>query len=100
MRARQFEFGDGVSISPDGEHGIVYQVANKNGEVGVQVKGRKRLVPYKRLTIVTKAEMLYPPDYDFSVVFDTVENRKARKLMDKGRHIEGNIIYYDEKAIK
>ena len=30
-----------------------------------------------------KAEELYPEDYDFSIIFDTVANRKARHKMEK-----------------
>lgn len=92
--AASFGFGDGVLVYPAREHGIVYAAANGRGEVGVQVKGEKRLVPHKRLKLVTKAEQLYPPDYDFSVVFDSVANRKARKQMEKGHHIAGNVIVH------
>ena len=31
-----------------------------------------------------EAAELYPEDYDFSIVFDTVENRKLRHKMEKG----------------
>ena len=30
-----------------------------------------------------KAGELYPEDYDFSIVFDSVENRKARHQMER-----------------
>ena len=30
-----------------------------------------------------KASELYPEDYDFSIIFDTVENRKIRHNMDR-----------------
>ena len=29
------------------------------------------------------AAELYPPDYDFSILFDTVENRKATRILNK-----------------
>lgn len=92
--AASFGYADSVMVYPGREMGIVYAAANDRGEVGVQVKGEKRLVPHKRLKLVTKAEELYPPDYDFSVVFDTVANRKARKTMGK-RHVAGNVILHD-----
>ena len=92
--AASFDFGDSVLVYPGREPGIVFHAANPKGEVGVQVKGAKRWVAHKRLKLVAKADMLYPPDYDFSVVFDTVENRKARKQMDKGHHIKGNVIVH------
>ena len=34
------------------------------------------------------AEELYPEDYDFSIIFDTVENRKNRHQMER-KHQEG-----------
>lgn len=94
--AASFGFGDSVTVYPKRQAGIVFHTANDKGEIGVQVQGVKQWVPHKRLKLVTKAEMLYPPDYDFSVVFDTVENRKARKQMDKGHHIKGNVIVHEE----
>jgi hypothetical protein len=60
------------------------------GEIGVQVKREKRLVPHKRVKLRISASELYPDDYDFSIVFDTVANRKARHLMGK-RHVENNV---------
>ena len=38
------------------------------------------------------AEKLYPEDYDFSVIFDTIENRKLRHQLDRGKMIEKEII--------
>jgi len=37
-----------------------------------------------RIKFVTPASELYPDDYDFSVIFDTEENRKVRNKIDKG----------------
>lgn len=93
--AASFGFGDSVCISPGREIGIVYREANERGEVGVQVRGEKRLVAHKRLEVLAKADKLYPPDYDFSVVFDTAANRKARKKMEK-RHVAGNVIRHGD----
>ena len=39
-----------------------------------------------------KAEELYPEDYDFSIVFDTVENRKIRHDMSR-KYTEETIVY-------
>ena len=78
-----FQLGDSVEIGPDGELGLVYQPTDAKGMVGVQVKGVKRLVNHKRVKLKTPASELYPPDYDFSIIFDTVENRKARRQMDR-----------------
>ena len=50
---------------------------------------------HKRLKLKVAAEALYPEAYDFSIVFDSVANRKARHLMDK-RHQSGNTIIIEE----
>ena len=78
-----FAMGDSVSISPDGVKGIVYRPADDKGEVIVQVQGKKMALRHTRLTLLIPASELYPPDYDFSIIFDTVENRKANHLMSR-----------------
>ena len=88
-KSQRFNIGDSVIVYPKKDLGIVYQRADNKGEVGVQVKGKKRLVNHKRLKIKVAAAELYPEDYDFSIIFDTVENRKARHLMDR-KHVPGN----------
>ena len=50
----------------------------------VQIQKEKYRINRKRLKLKVKAEELYPEDYDFSILFDTVENRKARHKMSKG----------------
>lgn len=92
-----FSLGDSVFVYPQKEIGLVYARANEKGEVGVQVKGEKRLINHKRLKLNVPASELYPEDYDFSIVFDSVENRKARHVMGK-RHEEGNVIIIKEGA--
>lgn len=86
-----FHRGDSVTVLPDGKIGIVVKPADDRGEVLVQVQKEKFLVSHKRLKLKVAAAELYPEDYDFSIVFDTVENRKARHKMGKG-HQEGLII--------
>ena len=61
----------------------------------MQVQGRKYSVRHSRLKMQAKAADLYPADYDFSILFYTVENRKARHQMDKGKI--GVEAVYDEK---
>lgn len=92
---KRFNIGDSVIVYPQKEIGIVYANANEIGEVGVQIKKEKKLIPHKRLKLNVASQELYPEDYDFSIIFDTVENRKARHLMDK-RHVENNISIIDE----
>ena len=90
-RSLRFAVGDSVTVYPQKEIGIVYARANDMGEIGVQIKGRKRLVNHKRLKLKVAASELYPDDYDFSIVFDSVANRKARHLMSR-KHVKGNIV--------
>ena len=78
-----FTMGDSVSISPEGVKGIVYRGTDDKGEVIVQVQGKKLSVRHTRLKLLVPASELYPPDYDFSIIFDTVENRKADHLMGR-----------------
>lgn len=92
--AAKFCMGDSVLVLPKKEIGIVYQPADKNGDVVVQVQGYKRTVKHNRLVLQVTAAELYPPNYDFSIVFDTAENRKARKQMGK-RHRPDLKITYD-----
>ncbi len=90
-----FGIGDSVIVYPQKEIGIVYAVSNEIGEVGVQVKGVKKLVNHKRIKLYVAASELYPEDYDFSIIFDTVQNRKARRILGK-RHKEGNVAIISE----
>lgn len=86
-----FNRGDSVVVMPDHKIGIVVKAADDHGEVLVQVQKEKILVGHKRLRLKVAATELYPEDYDFSIIFDTVENRKARHKMGK-RHQEGLVI--------
>ena len=79
----KFTIGDSVMVYPDREIGVIYQKANAKGEFGVMIKREKLLINHKRIKLMVSAEELYPEDYDMSIVFDTVENRKARHKMDK-----------------
>ena len=79
----KFTMGDSVIVLPEKEPGIVYKPADEQGDVVVQVKGVKRKVRHTRLVLRVPAAELYPPDYDFSVIFDTVENRKASHILGK-----------------
>ncbi len=95
-RSQRFQIGDSVMIYPQKKIGIVYQLANEKGEVGVQIQKRKELINHKRIQLKAPASMMYPEDYDFSIVFDSVSNRKARHRMDKG-HCPDLEIKYDPK---
>lgn len=91
----KFSMGDSVAVLPGEEIGVVYRPADQNGEVIVQVKGVKRTVKHTRLRLLVPASELYPPDYDFSIIFDTVTNRKARHQMGKRHDANLSITYTD-----
>jgi dsDNA-specific endonuclease/ATPase MutS2 len=93
-RCMRFNVGDSVIVYPQKDIGIVYRTANEKGEVGVQVKKIKLLVNHKRLKLQIPASELYPDNYDFSIIFDSVENRKARRVLDK-RHDPNLVIEFD-----
>ncbi len=94
--AALFQLGDSVMVYPGREIGLVYDPADDKGLVGVQIKGVKSRIPHKRLKRHVAAESMYPEDYDFSIVFDSVENRKARHQMNK-RHRPDLQIQYEEE---
>ncbi len=79
----RFSMGDSVLLLPDKKTAIVYRPADDDGNVVVQLQGRKLTVRHTRLKLLVPASELYPPDYDFSIVFDTVANRKAAHTMDR-----------------
>lgn len=78
-----FGRGDSVVVYPEEKIGIVVKPEDDAGNVLVQIRKEKRLVNQKRLKLKVRAEELYPEDYDFSILFDSVENRKARHKMEK-----------------
>lgn len=80
---QKFERGDSVTILPEKFIGIVVTPDDEKGNVLVQIKGEKITVGKKRLQLKVAAAELYPEDYDFSIIFDTVENRKARHDMER-----------------
>ena len=70
-------------VLPDKKIGIVCEEANEKGVLRVQIAGRKIWINHKRVKLHVSAEELYPEEYDMSIVFDSVENRKKRH--DMGR---------------
>lgn len=90
-----FCIGDSVTVYPQKEVGIIYKTVNQRGELGVQVKGEKQVINHKRLKLITKATELYPDNYDFSIIFDSVANRKARHVMER-KHDPNLVIRYED----
>lgn len=77
----KFNIGDSVMAYPQKMIGIVYQKSNEKGEIGVQLKKKKLLINHKRLKLHVPASELYPENYDFSIIFDSVADRKTRQEM-------------------
>ena len=87
-----YRIGDSVMVYPDQKIGIVCEPVNEKGVLRVQIADRKIWINHKRVKLHVKAEELYPEDYDFSIVFDTVKNRKVRHDMDR-KYTEETIVY-------
>ncbi|MBO2516612.1 MAG: DNA mismatch repair protein MutS [Clostridiales bacterium] len=78
-----FHMGDSVALLPGHKTAIVYQPADEEGNVIIQLQGKKITVRHNRLQLLVPASELYPPDYDFSIIFDTVANRKAAHTISR-----------------
>ncbi len=94
---QRFVMGDSVLLMPEGENAIVYRPADENGMVVVQIKGEKLAVNHKRLKLHIPASELYPEDYDFSIVFDSVNNRKAAHQLSRKHDANAVIIHREGK---
>lgn len=90
-QARKYQLGDSVTVYPDKKIGIVCETVNEKGVLRVQLQGKKIWINHKRVKLLVAAEELYPEDYDFSIIFDTVENRKLRHKMER-KYVEGEEI--------
>ncbi len=91
-KRKQIEFhrGDSVMVYPEEKIGIVFKEANEKGVLRVQLPGKKIWINHKRVKLMVPAKELYPEDYDFSIIFDSVEVRKLRHDMDR-KYTEGEI---------
>jgi len=87
-KEREFRIGDSVMIYPDKKIGIVCQPENEKGVLQIQMPNKKIWMNHKRVKLHVAAEELYPEDYDFSIIFDSVETRKLRHDMER-KHVEG-----------
>ncbi|MED4729903.1 DNA mismatch repair protein MutS [Aneurinibacillus migulanus] len=85
---KAFELGDCVYVSYLGRTGIVFQKEDSKGNVGVMIQKQKYKINKKRLVLQIESKDLYPEDYDLDIVFETKENRKKRKLMNR-KYVEG-----------
>lgn len=91
----KYSIGDCVMVYPDKKLGIVCKKVDEKGVLQVQLQNKKIYLNQKRVKLHVKAETMYPEDYDFSIIFDTVANRKARHQMGK-HHCEDIEIKIEE----
>lgn len=80
---QKFHIGDSVMVYPDRKIGIVCEPANEKGILRVQMPDKKIYISHKRVKLHVAATELYPEDYDFSILFDSVENRKMHHQMER-----------------
>lgn len=92
---QEYNIGDSVMIYPDKKIGIVCEKVNDKGVLRVQVKGKKIWINRKRVKLHVAASELYPEDYDFSIIFESVEKRKIRHDMSR-KYTEETITYEEE----
>lgn len=86
--ADAFRLGDCVMVYPDKKTGIVCRTANEKGVLQVQLQDKKIWINHKRIKLHVPASELYPEDYDFSIIFESVEERKAKHQMER-KYCEG-----------
>lgn len=79
----KYKIGDSVMVYPEKKIGIVCMPINEKGVLRVQLPNKKIWINHKRVKLHVAATELYPEDYDFSIIFETVENRKKRHDMQR-----------------
>lgn len=82
---REFQIGDNVKLDFMKATGIVCELENRRGELGVMVMDKKLMVNKKRMKLYIGREELYPADYDFDIIFKSKDYRKQDKLLNKGK---------------
>lgn len=92
--AKLYHIGDSVMVLPDKKIGIVCAPINEKGVLRVQLPNKKIWINHKRVKLQVSAKEMYPEDYDFSIVFDTVEHRKIRHDMER-KYTEAAIEYQE-----
>lgn len=90
--SQKYQRGDSVMVFPDKKIGIVCEPINRKGVLRVQLPDKKIWINHKRVKLHVAAAELYPEDYDFSILFDSVENRKIRHDMER-KYTEKTIRY-------
>lgn len=88
----KYRIGDSVMVFPDKKIGIVCVPINEKGVLRVQLQDKKIWINHKRVKLHVAASELYPEDYDFSIIFDTAQNRKVRHDMER-KYTEQTVEY-------
>ncbi len=88
----KYKIGDSVMLYPDKKIAIVCEPVNEKGVLRVQLPDKKIYINHKRVKLHVSATELYPMDYDFSILFETVENRKIKHDMER-KYTEAVIKY-------
>lgn len=83
-----YKIGDCVFITSMNRTGIVCELENARGEVGVMVMKKRFTINKKRLRPYIDGKDLYPEDYDLDIVLETWDYRKTKKTMSK-KHVKG-----------
>lgn len=83
-----YKLGDCVFITSMNRTGIICELENARGDVGVMVMKKRFTVNKKRLRPFIEGKDLYPEDYDLDIVLETKDYRRNKKIMTK-RHVEG-----------
>ncbi len=96
----KFQKGDSVLVYPQKKIGIVFEPVNEQGDVIVQIQKKKLTVNHKRVKLQVSAAEMYPEDYDFSIVFDSVDVRKKRHQMERKYQKDMEIVYPDPDTQK
>lgn len=79
----RYKIGDSVMVYPEKKIGIVCVPVNEKGVLRVQLPDKKIWINHKRVKLHVASAELYPENYDFSILFETVENRKKRHDMQR-----------------
>ena len=79
----KYKIGDSVMVYPEKKIGIVCVPINEKDVLRVQLPRKKIWINHKRVKLHVAATELYPEDYDFSIIFESVENRKKRHDMQR-----------------
>jgi dsDNA-specific endonuclease/ATPase MutS2 len=86
MEERKVDYskGDRVRLLDTDEIGLVYEEADKNDNVTVYLSNEYKKILRKRLSLMEKAQNLYPNDYDLDTLFTDYSARKLEHDIKRG----------------